>query len=202
MIKKAGKGYAGYINYERFRRIVRTVILFLIPFAAFTIAFIYYGSRKNIISVVAMIGMIPACMSAVSVVMVYTIRSIPTEILKRIEETCGDLAMGYELYMTNYDKNTLLDAVAICGDTIVALATYKNPDRKEAESHMLKMIRAAGFRANVTVMTDADKYVERLASLSAHAADLRSGIQPRKDSRYPEDSYEEQLMHILLSASL
>ena len=202
MIKKAGKGYAGYITYERFRRIVRTVILFLIPFAAFIASYIYFGTRQNIITVVSMIGMIPACMSAVSVVMVFTVRSIPKELYERIQENCGDLAMGYELYMTNYDKSTLLDAVAVCGDTIVALATFKKPNRQEAESHMLKMIRAAGFRANVTVMDDADKYIERLASLSAHAPGLRAGIQARKDSRYPEDSYEEQLMHILLSASL
>ncbi|MBE5996686.1 MAG: hypothetical protein E7240_04930 [Lachnospiraceae bacterium] len=202
MIKKAGKGQAGYISYERFRRIVRTVILFLIPFAAFTVSLIYYGTRQNIITVVSMIGMIPACMSAVSVVMVFTIRSIPKDTLKRIEERAGDLAMAYELYMTNYDKNTLLDAVAVCGDTIVALATYKKPDRKEAEAHMLKMIRAAGFRANVTVMDNESKFLERLTSLSAHAADIRSGILPRKDSRYPEDSYEEQLIHILMTASL
>ena len=202
MIKKAGKGYAGYIKYERFRRIVRTVILFLIPFAAFTAAYIYYGGRQNIITVVAMIGMIPACMSAVSVVMVFTIRSIPKDLLARIEAHAGDLFMAYELYMTNYDKNTLLDAVAICGDTIVALATFKNPNRKEAEAHMLKMIRAAGFRANVTVMDNPDKYIERLDSLSAHAADIREGIYARKDSRYPEDTYEAQLLHILMTASL
>ena len=110
--------------------------------------------------------------------------------------------MGYELYMTNYDKNTLLDAVAICGDTIVGLATYKNPNRKDAETHMLNMVRSAGFRASVNVLTEPEKFYERLESMNAHADDLRKDIAPKKDSRYPEETYEEQLMHILLSVSL
>ncbi len=202
ILKKAVKGEQGYFNYQRFIRTVRTGILFIIPMAAYVAAYLYYGSRQNLITVVAMIGLIPACLSAVGIVMVYTVRSVPAKLYREIEPHTGSLTMAYELYMTNYDKNTLLDAVAVCGETIVALATFKNPDRKQAETHIENTVRAAGFRANASVLTDPAKFIERLDSMNAHAADLRSGIAARKDSRYPEETYEEQLLHILMTASL
>lgn len=202
LVKKAYKGEAGYIDYERFSRMVRTAILFIIPLAALVGATLYFGTRQNIITVIAMVGMIPACMSAVSVILVYTIRSIPKKLFEEIQPRTGSLTMAYDLYMTNYDKNTLFDAIAVCGDTVVGLATFKNPDRKEAETHIGNVLRQDGFRANVSVLGDEKKFLERLDSLNAHAESIRAGVKRREDDRYPEETYEEQILHILMQVSL
>ena len=201
-MKRAVKGEAGYIRYERFIRLVRTLALFAIPFIAFLAATLYYGTNKNMISVIAMVGMLPACMMAVSLIMVYTIRPIDGKLLARIREHAGSLTMAYELYLTNGDKNTLLESAAVCGDQIVGLSTYKNPGRKDAEAHIMNTCRSAGFRAGAAILTDPEKYLERLDSLNAHAEQLRAGLTARPDPRYPEETYEEQLLHILLRASL
>ncbi len=201
-MKRAYKGEAGYIAYERFRRVLVTAVLFAIPIAAFITAYFLTGTKSNIITVIAMVGCIPACMSAVSAVMVYTIRSIPRDLYDRILPHAGDLVMAYDLYLTNGDKNVLYDAVAICGRTVVALTTFKNPDLKEAEKHMLNMVRAGGLSANVTIMRDPDKFIERLDTMNAHSAELRSGVGRVNDERYPEETPEGQILHVLKNVSL
>ena len=201
-MKRAYKGEAGYIAYERFRRVLVTAVLFAIPLAAFLTAYFMTGTKSNIITVVAMVGCIPACMSAVSAIMVYTIRSIPRDLYDRIRTHTDGLYMAYDLYLTNGDKNVLLDAVAVCGRTVVALTTFKNPDLKEGEKHMANMIRSGGLAATVNLMKDPDKFIERLDSLSAHASELREGIARVPDERYPEEAPEEQILHVLKNVSL
>ena len=198
---RAYKGDKGYIRYERFSRTLRTALYLAIPLIAFLAAFLYFGTRENIITIVAMVGLIPACMSIVSVVMMYTVRPMPEdEYLKILPHTDG-FTMAYELYLTNYDKNTLLDAAALCGDTVVGLATYKAPERKESERHMENVFRTEGFKADVTVFHDVNKFIERLDTLRPHMEDRRNAVSRRNDERFPEETYEEQLLHILLRVS-
>ena len=201
-MKKAEKGEAGYILYERFRRTVRTAVLFLIPLAALIAAALYFGTRKNAVTVIAMVGMVPACMSVVSVIMMFTIRPVAAQRLARIREKAGSLTMAYELYFTNYDKNVLADALAVCGKYVVVLSDFRSPDRNEAAKHLTNLLRAAGFSAEVNVMGDEEKFLERLDSLNAHASTLRQGMKRRNDERYPEEDPEQQMLHVLRSAAL
>ena len=199
---RAAKGEAGYITAERIRRGLITILLFLIPLTAFLIAYRVTGTRQNVVTIIAMVGCIPACMSAVSLIMVYTVRSIPEETYRRISEKCGSLTMAYDLYMTNYDKNTLFDAIAICGATAVGLVTYKKPDLNDAKRHVENVLRLDGFHVNMTILTDVNAFAERLVSMNEHAESLREGHPRREDTRYPEETFEEQVRHILLQVSL
>lgn len=41
------------------------------------------------------------------------------KLYKEIRKHAGDLVMSYEMYMTFYEKSGYLDAVAVCGNTVV-----------------------------------------------------------------------------------
>ena len=55
-MKKVKKGDYGYIRYEKKKRLLTTVVLFLIPQAAFQAAILSTGTKKNINTVIAMVG--------------------------------------------------------------------------------------------------------------------------------------------------
>ena len=201
-MKRKVKGEAGYIAYERVRRAFVVLILFAIPLIAFIASYLYFGTRKNIISVIAMIGFIPACMAAVSLIMVFTIRSIPADLYKRIKPHIKRLDAAYELYLTNGDKNILLDCVAVCNTNVVALNTFKDPDLKEGKTHLENVLRSAGLTSSVIIMNDPDKFIERLDSLNEHYDDLMKDSKRINDERYPEDTREKQVIHAIKTVSL
>ena len=200
--KKIYKGDLGYIKYSRIKKSLLTLLAFIIPVAAYVIAYIYFGTNKNIISIVAIVGCLPACRALVNLIMFFTIRSVPEDEAKALRAHEGTLTCAYELYLTTYEKSTLLDAVAICGNNVVGLATYKKPDVQYVQKHMGNSLRAAGYSSNVTIMTDLKKYLERLDSLNKNADQLREGISFTPDVRYPDFTREELVKYSLLAVSL
>ena len=201
-MKKIHKGEAGYIAYERFIRLVKSIVLLAVPLSAYAAAWIVTGTNKNVISVLSLVCCIPACMSIVSLIMVYTIRPLPAKNYEEILRHAEGLTMGYELYLTNGDKNALLDAVCVCGNTITALATYKDPDRKAAAEHIENVIRAEGFTVHANVMDSLPKFLERLDSFAKHRDELRAGVKEAKDSRIPGVTGEALYLTYLKNVSL
>lgn len=193
--KRKLKGEYGYISSERKRRILLTVVLLAIPLSIYTVAYVVNGTNETVLSVVSIVACLPACASIVSAIMVYTIPPMPEEEYQKIEPHTGTLTMAYEVYLTNYDKNTLLDAVTVCGDSVVGLSTYKkNPDRRESEKHIENVLRADGYSMKAAVLNDVNRFNERLDSLNAHADTLRTG----KDPVRREEEIMAHLLHVAL----
>ena len=201
-MKRTAKGDIGYIKSERLYKSLITLILFIIPLGALIIAWIYYGTNKNLITVVALVGCLPACRSLVNLIMFFTVRPLPDDIAERIREHEGGLVCAHELYLTTEDKNILIDALAICGNTIVALSTFKNPDTNFGERRITNALRAAGHSVTVNVMKDIDKYIERLDDLNRKADKIRSSVKFVPDERYPDLSNEELIKYKLMAVAL
>jgi hypothetical protein len=200
-MQKVSKGQYGYFRYERKRRLVITILLFLIPALVFLVGILMFGSQKNLLTVLALVLVIPFAMAFVSLVMVYTHSSIPEEEYREIEEHAGTLTMAYELYVTHEEASTMVDAFAICGNTVVGLVTDKKGDPKFTADYIKKVLRANGIGSNVTLMTDRKHFIERLDSMNEHAGSLRD-VKFKPDSRYPDYDLEQTIWIFLASISL
>ncbi len=200
-MQKVSKGEYGYFRYERKRRLLITILSFLLPALIFLAGILIYGSEKSLLTVLALVLVIPFAMAFVSLVMVFTHASIPEEEYREIEEHAGTLTMAYELYVTHEKASTMVDAAAICGNTVVGLVTDKKGDPKFTADYVKKVLRSNGISGSVTLMTDKKHFIERLDSMNDHADSLRD-VKFRPDSRYPDYDLEQTIWMFLVSISL
>lgn len=200
-MQKATKGQFGYFRYERMRRLLITIITVLFPAAVFVAGIIVYGTERNLLTVIALVLVIPFAMAFVSLVMVYTHSSISEEEYKEIEEHAGTLTMAYELYVTHETASTMVDAFAICGNTVVGLVTEKKGDPKFTADYIKKVLRSNGIGSNVALMTDRKHFMERLDSMNEHSESLRD-VKFKPDSRYPDYDLEQTIWIFLTQISL
>ena len=200
-MQKATKGQFGYFRYERMRRLLITIITVLFPAAVFVAGIVVYGTERNLLTVIALVLVIPFAMAFVSLVMVYTHSSISEEEYKEIEEHAGTLTMAYELYVTHETASTMVDAFAICGNTVVGLVTEKKGDPKFTADYIKKVLRSNGIGSNVALMTDRKHFLERLDSMNEHSESLRD-VKFKPDSRYPDYDLEQTIWIFLTQISL
>lgn len=201
-MKNVSKGNFGYFASEKRRRLLVMAGLFVLPIAVFLIGLAVLGTRNTIVTVISAVGCLPACMSAVSFIMVLMRNSISKEEYEEIENHRGSLTMCYEMYMTTYEKNTMIDAAAICGKTVICLATDKKADLPYTQEHITKILRANGYSSKVNMLADLKHFTERMDSMNEHEESLRSGISYTPDKKYPDLGIEDLIKHTMLAISL
>ena len=201
-MKYVAKGSFGYIRSEKRRRAIVAAGLLLIPLIVYIIGLIVSGKKETIVTVVAIVGTLPACRAIVSFIMMAMRKPMRKELYDKIVPHEGTLTTGYELYMTAYDKSALVDALAVCGNTIVGLVTDPKADLRFEEEHITKILRTNGVASKVNLMSDEEKYIERLDSMNAHAESLRGSVRFTPDSRYPDLGLEEFILETLKAISL
>ncbi len=199
---KAKKGEWGYFDAERKRKIAQSVILFCIPLLILITSRLYFGTQKNVMTVVAMVGIVPACMSLVSVIMFMFRKSLPEEEYRELSAHEGDLTVAYELYMTSEKRNALVDCLAVCGNEVVGYVSDPKTDLQFARDHLQKMLRADGFKVSVRMLGDRKHFIERLDGLNAHAEDLRKDIRYEAPAGYEGYGREDMIRHCALNISL
>ena len=196
------KGEYGYIRSEKLRRLLITGALFAIPIVILLTGMYINGTKKSILTVVAMVGCLPACKSAVGMIVMMLRRPMPSSLYDTIRPHEGSLTMCYDMYLTSYDKSCMLDACAICGNTIVGFCSDERTDTKFLETHITKTLRADGQTASVRILQDVGLFTERMDSMNEHEDSLRHGITYRPNPLYPEFGPEELIRQSLLNVSL
>ena len=199
---RAKKGCFGYFRYEKKRRLLITAALFVLPVLALVIPWIYYGTRNNMWTILAVVGALPGCKSLVSLIMVLLRKPMDEGLYREISSHAGDLTMGYEMYMTFYEKSAMIDAVAICGNQVVAFSSDPKIDSGYMASNARKLLHQNGYKVDVKVQTEKRMFLERLDSMNAHKDSLRDGIRFTPDEKYPELSREELILHTWLALCL
>ena len=63
------------------------------------------------------------CKSLVGLIMILIRRPMDPKLYEEIRAHPGELVMAYENYMTFYEKSAYIDAVAVCGNTVVAYSS-------------------------------------------------------------------------------
>lgn len=200
--RKTKKGDFGYFSSEKKRRFLITVGLFSLPLLIFFVAWYANGTRMTVWTVLTVVGCLPGCKSMVSLIMILMRHPMDEKLYKEIRKHAGDLVMAYEMYMTFYEKSVYLDAVAVCGNTVVGYTSDPKADTAYLAEQSQKIIRKNGYKADVKILKDLKPYLERLDSMNEHKESLRSGIKFTPDERYPDLSREELIKHTILAICL
>mgnify|MGYP004481466773 FL=1 len=200
--KKVRKGEFGYFKSEKKRCIIFTAILFAVPLFIFFTSWIYFKTRMTIWTVVTVVGCLPACKSMVNLIMIMKCKSMDEGLYQKIREHQGSLDMAYELYMTFYEKSAYIDAVAVCGNTVVAYSSDLKIDVAFMETSSQKLIRKNGYKATVKIFTDLRPFLERLDSMNDHKESLEEGIKFTPDEKYPDLTRNELIRQTILALCL
>lgn len=202
-IKKIGKkGQYQYISQEQKRRIIKTILFFMPTVILLIAGYIIYDTRENLLTVAAILGCLPAGKQLVSMIMILMYKSMKYELYEKINSKKGSLTMIYELILTNYDKNTFVDAIAICGNEVVGYTSSEKADVKYVAENTQKILHNNGYKVDVRIIKDEKAFLNRLDTLNANAESLRADIPFTPDERYPDLSREEMIKHTILAISL
>lgn len=202
ILKTGKKGDYGYIQMERKRRILTTILFFLPPIIFLITGILIWGNRMNLLTVLAVLLCLPAGKHMVSLIMILMYHSMEEDKYQQIEAHKGSLTMAYETVLTNYEKNTYVDAFAICGNQVVGYSGAEKADLKYAEKNTQKILHQNGYQVTVKILKDFNHFVERLDSLNAHETSLRADIPFTPDERYPDLNREDMIKHTILAISL
>lgn len=201
--KKTGrKGDFQYVSQEKKRRLIKTLCFFAVPVAILIIGLIIFKTRENLLTIGAVVLCLPAGKQLVSLIMIMMYKSMDKEKYQEIEKHKGSLTMVYENILTNYEKNTFVDAIAICGNQVIGYTSSEKADIKYVETNTQKIIRHNGYKVTVKVFKDFNHFIERLDTMNEHEESLRADIPFTPDDRYPDLSREDMIKHTILAISL
>ena len=200
--KHAKKGEFGYVAAEKKRKFLITAILFAVPLLIFFTAMMYFKTRLTIWTVIAVVGCLPACKMLVNLIMLFRCPSMDPEIYSQIQKHCKSLVMSYEMYMTFYEKSAYIDAVAVCGNTVVAYSSDPKIDTEFMAQECQKIVRKNGYKVDVKILKELRPFLDRLDSMNARRESLEEGIKFEPDERYPELSRNELICHTILALCL
>ena len=200
--RKTKKGDFGYFSSEKKRRLLITAGLFSLPLLVFFAAWAVNGTRMTVWTVLTVVGCLPGCKSMVSLIMILMRHPMDRKLYEEIRKHAGDLVMAYEMYMTFYEKSGYLDAVAVCGNTVVGYTSDPKVDISYLAEQSQKIVRKNGYKVDVKILKDLKPYLERLDSMNEHKESLRNGIKFTPDERYPDLSREELIKHTILAICL
>jgi hypothetical protein len=202
-MKKVKKGTAGYIRYEQMRCFLVTFVLFALPIGLYIIGYVVTNTKANWLTFVAILGCLPACKSMVSLIMIMLQRPVKPEVLTQAQQANEGLTASYELVFTTYEHTSPVDTVAVCGNQVICYTPDTKTNPQELEKHITKILTTNGFQSmQVKVFQDMKQYCQRAVHLRNHQEKYRDGISFTPDTRYPELSREELIMHTLYAISL
>lgn len=195
---KIQKGDFGYFKKERKRRIIITAILLGVPLFIFFTMWPYHGTRNTIWTVIAVVGCLPGCKSIVDLIMIAMRKPMDEKLYDQIRTHQGNLVMAYEMYMTFYEKSAYIDAIAICGNTVVGYSSDPKIDSAFMASEAQKLVRKNGYKIDFKILKELNTFLERLDSMNQHMESLESGIKFTPDERYPGYTRNDMVKHTIL----
>ena len=204
---KVKKGDYGYIKDQKIRRLIRVLLLLILPAAFLIIGLVLnQGDRRNIYTIIAIVGCIPLCMAIVSMIMMWMRKPMEPDLYREVKEHAGSLEMVYELYLTTYEKSVFLDAAAVCGEYVIAYSHEKltHGDISLMESHIVKTMRANGYKVTAKIFTQKKQFLDRLDSLREKQADYEAAANAnfKPYEKYPDLTRNEVIRHLLMAVSL
>ena len=198
-LTQTNKGEFGYLKKERKRRIIIAAIMLGVPLFIFITMWIYLGTRNNIWTIIALVGSLPGCKAVVDVVMTMMARPMDPDLYKKIHGQQGNLVMAYEMYMTFYEKKAVIDAIAVCGNTVVGYTSDSSADTEYMAAEAQKLIRKNGYKVDVKFLKELRPFLERLDSMNAHKESLEEGLRFTPDPRYPDYTRDDMIKHVILN---
>lgn len=161
------KGTYGYLRTRRHFMIFLTIALLAVVFAMYFGARAYFGTNKNVFTILAALCCIGVGKSAVDMIMFLRAKGCSENAHRAIEMHIGKLAGSYDIYLTSYEKNFPLSHVTTAGKSVCALTESSKCDTRAGELHIRTMMENGGFHGyTVKIFRSLDKYLERLDEMN------------------------------------
>ena len=127
----------------------------------------YFGTNKNIFTILAALTCIGVGKFAVDLIMFMRAGHCSEAAREIIDPHVGKLTGGYDLFMTSYDKNFPLSHAVCAAKSVCAFTEDEKCDVKAGEMHIRTMLENDGYKGyTVKIFRNPDKYIERLDELN------------------------------------
>lgn len=200
--KKISKGDYGYIKSQQKKRILYTALAFIAPLTVFFTGLYINRTRNTVFTVVTVVACLPACKFAVDMIMMFLQKPMSQKDYLEIENHKHGLVCAYELAVSAYEKQSFLDSVAVCGNTVVGYSGRAKTDAAFLEKHIQTILRQNGFYVTVKIFKRLSDYTGRLDSMWEHREALEKDIKFRPDPAEPELTRNEKIMRVIYAISL
>lgn len=168
---KLTKGCFGYLKKQKNREIIKTIFYFAVSAAVFIMGYAITGSKANLLTVVAVLGCLPASKSAVSMIMYLKAGSCSAACHQALEERFPDMEdtlLLYDLYLTSYQKNFQISAMAVKNNAVCGYTEDAGCDLPAGEKHIMEILQQNGYGGlTVKLFSDLSRFSDRLAQMNA-----------------------------------
>lgn len=200
--QKIQKGDYGYIKSQQKKRTLYTILAFLAPLLVFFTGLYIHRTRNTVFTVVAVVACLPACKFAVGMIMMYMQKPMKREDYEQIEKHKKGLTCSFELVISAYEKQSFVDSIAVCGNTVVGYTSRAKTDTAFTEKHIQDILRQNGFYVSVKIFTRLGDYTSRLDSMWEHRESLEKDIKFRPDPTEPNLTRNGKIMRVIHAISL
>lgn len=188
---KIQKGTYGYLKRKRNQTILIVAVFAALILATYLIPLSVFKTNQNVFTIAAALLCLPEARFIVNLVMLCRARGCTS---RSYDEICGVLPdtvpCSFDLYLTSYQKNFQISAIAVRGKSVIALTEDPSCDLKAGEQHIRRLMQQNNFHAyTVKIFDSVDSFTRRLSQF----ADI-----PETESR----ETIEELMHLFQNISL
>ena len=164
---KGGKGEFGYLRKQRGRTLLIMVLLYAMALMMYFGARAYFGTNRNLFTILAVLVVLPAAKYTVNFIMLIRAGECPEEVHAGVEEHVGSLDNAYDLYFTSEKKNFNIRHLTIGGGSIAAFTTDSKCDCRAGEQHLRRMLTGNGIHGyQIKIFRDLPAYLNRLDQLN------------------------------------
>ncbi len=165
------KGQFGYLKKQAVTQGLYALGMVAVSAILFLCGYFWFPKFNTIFTVIAVLGMLPAAKFIVSMILFMRAEkhSCSLKIFEKTQAVIGNKAeelLGYDFYLTGYDKNFPLAVVFIKKGSLIALAANTKCDCNKAKEHIeLYMKKNAISGIAVKIFNEEQKFIDRLSQL-------------------------------------
>lgn len=200
--KKIKKGDYGYIKAQQKRQVLYTVLAFIAPLSVFFTGLYINRTRNSVFTVIAVVACLPACKFAVTMIMLFLQKPMNLSDYQTIEKHKKGLVCAYELVISAYEKQSYIDSLTVCGNTVVGYTSRTKTDIPFIEKHIQTILRQNGYYVTVKIFNRLADYTGRLDTMWEHREALEKDIKFRPDPQEPDLTRNEAIMRVIYAISL
>lgn len=148
--------------------LLAVVLIFFIPLR-------YFGTNKNVFSIMAALLALPAAKFIVNTVMFFRAPCCTEELHRAVIKTAPHVPGAFDLYLTSYSRNFALSHTGVQDNSLIAISQDPSCDISAAEAHIRRMLQQNGCHGySIRVFGNAKTYLTALSRMEESAAQENS----------------------------
>ena len=161
------KGDYGYFRNQRQKKLIIMVLLYAMTLVMYFGAKAYFGTNRNLFTILAVLVVLPAAKYTVQFIMLVRAGECSSGVRDEVEQHIGHLSGAYDLYFTSEKKNYNICHLAVSGGSIAAYTEDPKCDCRAGEQHLRRMMTGNGIHGyQIRLFTDFSSYLNRLDQLN------------------------------------